>query len=701
MPHDTLTLADVALRLEFAGDTGALTGLTAVETGWKVLDRPHLGLSFKLIVPSGRRRNNPVDGEKQTLQSATRGADGRSLTFVWDGLESLHGGRLDIRVELTVRLEDGRATWSCQLQNRSPLVIEAAYVPYLGGLRPPPGAKRLMLERPDYSDLHGGELWPHMEHVQGYFGTDYPTVHFGSHNGNLPMCGYMTVAAENQGLYIGYESEACEYVFPQAEARPGYGRSIDRSLVPHDTIDQHENQLRFAMIHLPYVQPNEARELPALSVKPYRGTWHAAADIFKQSSARLPTASLPAWLKEPHAWLQIHVNSPEGEARTRYRDLVPLARQMARHGITGMQITGWNYGGQDQGNPSHDTDPLLGTREEFREAIRQVQNLGVKVILFAKFTWADRATDRFRTDLIRLAVKDPYGDYYMHSGYRYQTPMQLQDINTKRLIPMCFLAEEYLGICEAEFRKMLDLGADGILFDECLHHGPAALCFDTSHGHRVGACVYANDNALIERFRKMSDPVRPDFCYAGEAIYDREAAVYHVNYFRTENPRHRPVHRFLRPDAAICTAVTGFDDREMVAQCLLYRYVISHEPFNFKGRPEDYPSTLEYAKQMDALRTELRKWFWDGECRDVLGATVSAADGAPHHPYSVFVPRDGSAPGVAIANDAVERNISVMLDVPGHDNGRYRYRLIDDPQWRSCAGGIAVPARSAAVVVPA
>jgi len=100
-----ITLANDALSLEFSPDTGALTGLTAVATGWKVLDRPHLGLSFKLIVPKGRRRNNPVDGERQALTSHAVAADGRSVRFVWDGVDSLHAGHLAIRVEMEVRLE--------------------------------------------------------------------------------------------------------------------------------------------------------------------------------------------------------------------------------------------------------------------------------------------------------------------------------------------------------------------------------------------------------------------------------------------------------------------------------------------------------------------------------------------------------------------------------------------------------------------
>ncbi len=63
----------------------------------------------------------------------------------------------------------------------------------------------------------------------------------------------------------------------------------------------------------------------------------------------------------------------------------------------------------------------------------------------------------------------------------------------------------------------------------------------------------------------------------------------------------------MLPDGQFMTAVTGFDDRNMINQCLLYRYIISYEPYNFKGLPEDYPLTLAYGKQMDALRTELRE----------------------------------------------------------------------------------------------
>ena len=63
---------------------------------------------------------------------------------------------------------------------------------------------------------------------------------------------------------------------------------------------------------------------------------------------------------------------------------------------------------------------------------------------------------------------------------------------------------------------------------------------------------------------------------------------------------------------------------------MLYRYIMSYEPYNFKGHLDDFPLTMDYGKRMDALRDELRDYFWDGEFRDKVGAAVNAQRTAAH-----------------------------------------------------------------------
>jgi hypothetical protein len=261
---------------------------------------------------------------------------------------------------------------------------------------------------------------------------------------------------------------------------------------------------------------------------------------------------------------------------------------------------------------------------------------------------------------------------------------------------MCFLSEEYLRVCDEEFMKTLELGADGILFDECLHHGPALLCFDPNHGHRYGAPVYANDRKLIQNFNQLTQPIKPDFLFAGEGCYDWEMEAYHLSYHRSESKEHIPLSRYLLPEGLFMTAVTGFNDRNMINQCLLYKYIISYEPYNFKGHLDDYPLTIAYGKKMDALRTELREYFWDGEFRHEVGATVTVG-GKPHHPYAVYISCQTGKKALAVANYDEQRTIVVQVSL---DDGQVlnRYRLVDTPEWQPAAAGIILPPFSAVCI---
>ena len=697
---DTLSLENNTLKLVFDRANGALVGVTAVQSGWEILNRPQVGLGFRMLLPlSEEMRNNPVYGEKQALTRLEVAPDGRGALFFWDGVASERGGRHDIQVTLRVTLDERQAVFAMTVENHSGFVVENVYCPYLGDVAHPPDEEWFKTFIYTYATANEWRLWPHYDNLRGYYGVDYPTqFHPGAPFTGAPMSPFFLMRGAKQGLYAGVTSPSPELVSWHTELRPGYGSSIDFRVPESVDISGKEVATRFAAVHVPYIQPGETRALTPIALEPFQGGWQRGVDIYRGWRASwYKPAPAPEWAREPHAWQQLHINSPEDELRIRFRDLPAIGEECARHGVKAIQLVGWNDGGQDQGNPSHNPDPRLGTWDELKEAIRKIQAVGVKLVLFSKFTWADRGTPWFRKELKRMAVKDPYGDYYLHQGYQYQTATQLLDINTKRLIPMCFLDEAYLELCNREFRKTLELGADGILFDECLHHGPALLCFDPHHAHRYGAPVFANDRKLIQNFAEISAGQRPDFLFAGEACYDWEFEAYHLSYHRSENKRHIPLSRYMQPHALLMTAVTGFNDRNMINQCLLYRYIISYEPYNFKGHLDDYPLTMAYGQQMDALRAELRDYFWDGEFRDTEGAEVTR-DGKPHHPYAVFVNAKNGQSGLVICNYDEHQAITVSARL---QNGQAltRARLVDDAQWKPLDGGIVIPPQSAVVVI--
>jgi hypothetical protein len=712
--YKSLTLENETLRLEYSRQTGALIGLRAKPGDWALLDRPHLGLSFRLLVPLASKepvdkafarrmgrpqpqiRNNEVHGEQQKLAHLTVAPDNRSAVFVWNNLTSTRGGKLPIKVTIKVELTARQAIYRMEIENRSKHTVENVYCPYFGDVQHPAGDELFETWYFSYGTTAGHHLWPKFQNNRGYFGADYP-IQFSNCSGNgLPTAPFILLKTPTRGIYAGVLANSCEYLSWVAELRPGYESSNEESVPAAKTIGGKEVSTRFAAVHVPYILPGETRALTPIALESYEGSWHKGADIYAAwRKTWMKPAVAPAWAREPHAWLQLHINSPEDELRIRFKDLPKVGAECARHGVKAIQLVGWNDGGQDQGNPSHDPDPRLGTFDELKTAIRKIHAMGVKVILFAKFTWSDRSTKAFREDLIRLAIKDPYGDYCLHGGYQYQTATQFLDINPKRLVPMCMLSEEYLKLCEKEFQKTVDLGAAGILFDECQHHHPTALCFDEEHGHRPGAPVYANDRLLIQRFAKRLGKNAPEFIFAGEGCYDWEMEAYNVSYYRSGWKNYQPMSRYLLPESQFMTAVTGFHDRNMINQCLMCREIISYEPYNFKGSLDDFPLTMKYGKQMDALRAKLRDYFWDGEFRHTVGAKVTV-DGKPHTMFSVFRNARNGKAGLVIVNEE-KTPITVKAAI---DNGGKleKYRLVDTPTWKP-AKAIVIPARSAAVVV--
>jgi hypothetical protein len=677
--------------------TGGLVGFASAEDDWQIQGRPELALSFRLLVPLPDRRNNMVVGidQEPPVVMETRGR----LLLRWDDVRSEHGGEHAIGVTETVTLADGGVVFELSVDNQSDLTVENAWSPCFGDLRPPGERAQLTSFMSFYGTAIRQPVLPVFESNCGYWGVDVPSQVGGQWIGKagmVPVSPFMLLLGEDQGLYMGVAARRWDVVAWWSELHPGYEESMQRLAPALGQIGGHDVAIRVAAAHAPFVLPGESRDLTPILVEPFRGDWHAGADVYRRSSAGwVEPAMRPAWTQEPHSWLQCHINSPEDELRVPFRELGALGRECAEAGISSIQLVGWNDGGQDRGNPSHRPDPKLGTEDELRAAIREIQSHGIRVVLFAKLIWGDVGSDWFERELFGDAVKDPRGGLYHYPGWRYQTLTQLLDVNTTRFAPMCFSSEHYAKVCEDELDRMVGLGVDGALYDECCWHGAAALCFDGDHGHHRPAPVYADDVKLMQRLRDAVGRRSPDFLIAGEGLYDWQIAAYDLSYFRTFDPEHVPLTRYLHPHLPLLTAATGFDDRNMINQCLLYRYLVSYEPFNFKGRPGDLAQTISYGNRMDALRTELRSWFWDGTFVDTNGAWASRLDGTPHRPFSVFRRADTGEPGVVVANYDSE---PIELRLEADELESPVYRLVDGADWVD-ASEISVPARSAAVVV--
>jgi len=682
-----ITLEDKSLLVAFDADSGALTRLENKSTHWTIERRPELGVSFRLHAPLPDRRDNFVLGQKQRAVEVKKLSDNQ-VRLQWQNLISEHGV-LPMTFTATVSLTNGVLTFDGELINDSPLMVETIEYPDFGDFNPPARDTRMWTEHMWYGNLVSDEIYPGFNNEKGYWGVFYPTKTIESKQSLFSL-----IQTGDEGLYVGMTDPTQPYLLEWTfEQHPGVISSINNSVPRQDEISGHPVHLEFRTCHFVFAHPHSIVKLVPTVLRWYQGDWHAGVDLYKDWRATwFKPPHLPAWIQDVNSWQQLQINTPEQDCRVAYTNLIAYGEECASNGVSAIQLVGWNHGGQDGGDPAQDTDPGLGTWQELHDAIAQIQAKGVKMILFAKLNWADKTTAWDTNELFKYACTDPYGNRYEQGGYSYVTPTQLAAINNHRRDVMDFNCPAYRDIATKEFEKILALGSEGWLWDEVCHHGPVEYSFAPNHGYTPPGYIYAGDLPLSVQLRAAADKVNPDFLFSGEGPEDWLMQYFPCSYFRI-TASSVPVCRYIDPQVPLMVAVTGFDDREMLNLILLDRYIISYEPYNFKGHLTDYPLTLDYGKKIDALRRKYKAYLWDADFRDTLGAKVTA-NGS--YRYSVFVTATGKR-AVVVVNEEFNKAITAQVKLP--HPGKLVAATPEEPEAQPTTDTLEIPARSAAVVL--
>ncbi|MFP5208976.1 MAG: DUF6259 domain-containing protein [Acidobacteriota bacterium] len=644
-----LVLQNEHLLVVVDRETGCVEKLESKDGAWKMR-----GEGMRLHVPDPEHRYNFVT-ERNAVRP-TIDVDGNQATITWRGFQNERMGKLDIEVKESIRLSGARVEFSYEIQNNSQAVIESYTYPRLRNLRPPAGEHHMHQLTWGYSSMDSVRLWPNFQNRVGYYGFDYPAQmrYLGT---QVQFC---LISSDRRGIYVGYHDTAQKQVVQLCFFLvPGYVDSVDSSDLGEGRLG--DSAVGIDPSHLCFIQPGNSQKSETLAIEPFIGDWHAGVDVYKDwRRTWFKPPKMPQWLREVHSWQQIQINSAEDRLEFPYKDLPRKAEACKRWGVKAIQLTGWQIGGQDRDFPLHDTDPRLGTRQELKDAIAASRKMGVEVVLFNKYKWADITSPAYKTQFQQYSIEDPYGIPYPFPGYNYDTPTQLAGLNTRLGVGMCAASPLWRRRALVEFRKSVELGASGILYDECAAQ-VSSYCFSKNHDHPFPSPTYLGCVPLIEEFRTIVDG--DDFVFAGESPFDIELLAYNMSYFRI-GPDSQPVGRYIDPFVPMMVAVTGYNDRQMINTCLMYRYSISYEPRNFHGDLDEFPATMVYGGAVDELRRRYREWLWDAEFRHTLGAKV-IADGTPIGTYSVFRREDGSR-AVVIANMSDTKSVEceLMLDSP-------------------------------------
>jgi len=246
---------------------------------------------------------------------------------------------------------------------------------------------------------------------------------------------------------------------------------------------------------------------------PFQGDWYDAARIYRKWALTAPWCAkgpiyeredYPQWLAKAPYWTIGYPGSEEG-----------VQRELEKHAfyeIPTMVSHTYDYyfpAHQDDRYPEH-WPPKLGS-EGFKNAVRQLQAKGIRIVPYVNGWVWDEDTESFRTKDAKNkgALWGPDGGLYTMTSYG----------GGQRLTGMCpasklwrdemlFMVQELVG----------RYGVDGVYFDFLSIH--TSDCYNKDHGHAIcGGNFWTKAvHELYEECRALAKELNPEAMITGEDI---------------------------------------------------------------------------------------------------------------------------------------------------------------------------------------
>ena len=226
------------------------------------------------------------------------------------------------------------------------------------------------------------------------------------------------------------------------------------------------------------------------SVKPYRGSWYEAAQIYK------PWATQQSWaVNRPH-------ENPLRDIamwvwnRGRVEDVVPTVERLQKDCGQAKVALDWYWW---HSNP-YDTDypnfwPPRDGVEAFQAAVKRLTDQGIYTQVYVNSVCWDMDGDNWHEGGADGVVKKRDGSLHAHAFNRY---------NLHRLAWMCGEAEAYQDKISELIGRLADSGLTGQYLDMigCATFTP---CYNSAHRHDLGG-----GNYHVRGFRKLLERLRAE-----------------------------------------------------------------------------------------------------------------------------------------------------------------------------------------------
>ncbi|NLC59089.1 MAG: hypothetical protein GX774_19820 [Armatimonadetes bacterium] len=645
-PKAFVVLQNEQVRATFLRQSGALIGLRNRSAGVECLASADGEPPFALHhLSPGEKAPQPVPPAEMRLVRLKTTATSLTTTYrTGDGIQAV----------LSVVLRGPELRWHLDLENRSPRDVVEVECPRVPGVRLGARGEDDFLITPNW---------------QGGVETADP--------------------ARSGGGSVPYPTGGAMAWLDLYEREPAHGLALasdDPSLIGsrlNATAQQESGTLTFSITRYARVRPGTRWRTPTAILEAHRGDWHAAADAYRARVQRwMKRPRPPEWVREADGWYGL-VTSADSN-RILFRRIPEYLRAMRELGTHYIQVWGQMTGGVNCDALPY-PNPVLGSLDEFRAAVREVRRWGGHITFYVssqfwRVDYGDApmlgSTPRsllpptcptpdwtsYRQWAARAYDGSTYGDSPLppEEAARYGTPWR----RTILCPATPAWANDYLHYwCVSQYGA--DYGANGIYLDET-SAVPERYCFAPNHGHAHHGVWGASLARIMRRMVEDGRRRDPNWSFAMEGCGDAVGQFADIGLISPAsarpqglwgaNRRFAPeVYHYTFPHHILYDGVANG----------VYGGISLEDTFlNVHLHGNRYDSfSVQPAARYVALRQRTKQLLYRATFRDNVGVTTS--DPAVQAKVNVLEDAQNRVRILNLANPQEKRDVRVRCSWPG------------------------------------
>jgi hypothetical protein len=617
---------------------GNLVGLTWKNPTLDLIAEPRLGENFRLLLPRPGYEANYFTSSEQRVSRIEKTAD--AVTCVY---ESLRNARetVGVKVRYQIRAVGESLEFVIEVDNLTDLPLAEVFFAIIGG-------QQGLGNRQDTESLVPGlnsNLAPKVftEFSAGEYGGGNLGIRYDATGYLYPSYSGMQMGwieffnrKANLGLYYANCDPGSRLTGLYFELRPFSKSAVvgDNWPTPADVPAGEPIGLTMGWLKFPYLRRGTFSSGP-VALRAHTGDWHEGSEFYRAwFDQHFQVKRPPTWLRKEMAWQSVILSNCEDVTTWKFKDLLKLAADAKKYGVTTFEIQGWDIGGIDRGYPQYHPNPRLGTPEEFRQALVEMKKLGVYPLIFTNIQVADTATPLFKDKLHRYAVMGRWAPDYVLMGFGEGTNSARMGLTASNMALVSPAHPEFRQLLMEQFVQLARDGAAGLQVDKtCAAH---FLDFNPNLPTSPDKSLTQELLSTLEEITQRCREVNPEFALASEFFWDRSFPLLDVSYVRMNDiDMNSPALRYTFPEWTSTICAENPSDFNIINNGMRYGLVWAVQPRHYNDSMDE-PLTRplsRYVQELIRIRSKHKGLLFHGRFRDTEGAEVKAGKDVR---YSVF-----------------------------------------------------------------